>query len=188
MKKPFVIGIAGGTCSGKSTFTATLEKALSNYRLKVAHMDSYFKAPEDRPVSKAPITGKMYCDHNHPLTADLPKLENDLEAWIASGEFEVVIVEGLMTLWDEKIFGMLDLKLFVDCRDDERAIRRVKRHMSWGQSFEEVADVYLDLVRYRQDEYVLPTKWKADFILNGAHPSPLALEAVVGFVEKKVKE
>lgn len=187
MGKTFVIGIAGGTCSGKSTFTATLEKALSDYRLKAVHMDAYFKAPEDRPVSKAPITGKQYCDNNHPLTADLPKLESDLETWIASGDFDIVVVEGLMTLWDEKIFDMLDLKLFVDCRDDERAIRRVKRHMSWGQSFEEVTDVYLDLVRYRQDEYVLPTKWKADLILNGAHPSAVALEAVRAFVDKKLK-
>ena len=187
MKKTYVIGIAGGTCSGKSTFTGTLENALSGYKVKVAHMDAYFKAPEDRPISKAPITGKMYYDHNHPLTADLPKLESDLENWIASGEFDVVVVEGLMTFWDEKIYEMLDLRLFVDCRDDERAIRRVKRHMSWGQTIDEVANVYLDLVRYRQDEYVLPTKWKADFILNGAHPSPIALEAVLALIDKKLK-
>ena len=187
MGKALVIGIAGGTCSGKSTFTQTLENALSQYKIKVAHMDAYFKAPEDRPVSKAPITGKMYPDHNHPLTADLPKLERDLEDWVSSGEYEIVVVEGLMTLWDEKIFEMLDLKLFVDCRDDERAIRRVKRHMAWGQTFEEVTNIYLDLVRYRQDEYVLPTKWKADFILNGAHPSPVALEAVLAFIEKRLR-
>ena len=66
----YVIGIAGGTASGKTTFTKTLEAALEGYALKVIHMDSYFKPREERPYSKAPITGKMYVDDNHPLTMD----------------------------------------------------------------------------------------------------------------------
>ncbi|MBQ8898913.1 MAG: uridine kinase [Clostridia bacterium] len=184
MNRTYVIGIAGGTCSGKTTFTGTLEAALGSYRLKVVHMDHYFKPVDQRPMSKAPVTGKIYNDHNHPLTMDLPRLEADLEGWRTSGEFDVVVLEGLLTLWDEKILEQLDLKLFVDCRDDERTVRRIKRHSSWGQSFDEITNVYLDLVRYRHDEYVAPSKWRADFFLNGSNPSDAALEAVVSLVEK----
>ena len=184
----YVIGIAGGTASGKTTFTKTLEAALEGYALKVIHMDSYFKPREERPYSKAPITGKMYVDDNHPLTMDLPKLAEELRDWKASGEFDVIIVEGLLTPWEETIESQLNLRLFVDCRDDERTVRRIKRHMNWGQSFDEITSVYLDLVRYRHDEYVAPSKWKADFFLNGSNPSELALESIKALVDKKLKK
>ena len=57
--------------------------------------------------------------------------------------------------------------------------------MNWGQSFDEITSVYLDLVRYRHDEYVAPSKWKADFFLNGSNPSELALESIKALVDKK---
>lgn len=185
-RSTFVIGIAGGTASGKTTFTYTLEQALSNYVLKVVHMDDYFKRAENRPISKAPITGKLYIDDNHPLTMDLPRLAEDLENDINSHTYDVIIVEGLLTLWDDKIEKQLDMRLFVECRDDERTVRRIKRHMGWGQSFEEITSVYLDLVRYRHDEYVEPTKWKADLFINGSNPSPLAVDSICALVERKL--
>ena len=184
--RKFVIGIAGGTASGKTTFTCTLERALSNYVIKVIHMDDYFKKAECRPFSKAPITGAMYIDDNHPLTMDLPKLATDLECYINSSKYDVIIVEGLLTLWDENIEKQLDLRLFVECRNDERTVRRIRRHMGWGQSFEEITSVYLDLVRYRHDEYVEPTKWKADFFINGSRPSQLAVDSICALVDRKL--
>jgi uridine kinase len=99
-------------------------------------------------------------------------------------DFDVVIIEGLLTLWDQEIYSRLDLKLFVDCRPDERIVRRLRRNMGWGFSFDEISNVYLDMVRYRHDEFVEPTKWKADLILNGANSSNIALSAIVGLVEK----
>lgn len=178
MKKTFIVGIAGGSASGKSTFCDSLEKALKGLNVKVIHMDNYFKPEEQRPYSSAPITKKMYIDDNHPETMDLPQLRMDLDSVIAENAYDVIIVEGLLTLYDDNICEKLDLKLYVECRPDERIVRRLKRNMEWGLSFDQVAEVYLDMVRYRHDEYVEPSKWKADFILNGSSSSEQALSIV----------
>jgi uridine kinase len=178
MKKTFVVGIAGGSASGKSTFTDSLAKTLDALKVKVIHMDSYFKSDEQCPHPKAPITKKIYSDHNHPDSFYLPKLRSDLSAAIDENSSDIIIIEGLLTLFDDDICDMLDLRLFIDCRADERIVRRLKRNMKWGSSFDQVADVYLDMVRYRHDEYVETSKWKADFILNGSSPSEKALTII----------
>lgn len=185
-KKPYVIGIAGGSASGKTTFSKTLIEALTPVKVKVFHMDAYFKGEELRPQSAAPVSGKVYMDDNHPLTMDLPKLASDLAKEISAAESQVIIVEGLLTLWNEEILKLLDLKLFVDCRADERIVRRLKRNMQWGLTFEQISEVYLDLVRYRHDEYVEPTRWRADFVLNGSNPSELTLQMIVAWVKLQV--
>lgn len=177
--KSFVIGIAGGSASGKTTFAEKLQNALQNLTVKVFHMDEYFKPIENRPRAKAPVTNKVYTDDNHPLTMDLSRLADDIKKAKKSNDVQVIIVEGLLTLWDENILCQLDLKLFVDCRADERIVRRLHRNMQWGLSFEEISDVYLDLVRYRHDEYVEPSRWRADLILNGSAPSATALKMIV---------
>ncbi len=182
MGKTIVIGIAGGSASGKSTFSEKLAEALQDLRVLELHMDSYFKAPEERPCAAAPVTGKVYRDDNHPDTCSLPDMERDLREAAESGRYQVIIAEGLLTLWDRKIYDRLDLRLFVDCSADERIVRRLKRNMTWGLSFDEIADVYLDLVRYRHSEYVEPTKWKADFIVNGSHFSAKALDMIVLYI------
>ncbi len=177
-----VIGIAGGSASGKSTFSNKLVDTLTNYRVKVFHMDEYFRPAEQRPFSEAPVTQKFYVDDNHPNTMDLEQLYNDLVQAMGSAMFDVIIVEGLLTLWHKAIYDKLDLKLFVDCQADERIVRRLRRNMSWGLSFDDISEVYLDLVRYRHNEYVEPTKWKADLIINGSSPSEKALQIVSGYI------
>lgn len=186
VNKVYVVGIAGGSASGKTTFSKALEDALVPLSCKVFHMDSYFKPKELRPQSQAPVTGKIYMDDNHPLTMDLPKLEEDLAREREAGQYQVIIVEGLLTLWDENIYKQLDMKLFVDCRADERIVRRLKRNMQWNQTFEQISEVYLDLVRYRHDEYVEPSRWKADFVLNGSAPSDLTLKMITEWIKRKV--
>ncbi len=188
MKKAFVVGIAGGSASGKSTFSDTLEIRLEGLKVKTIHMDCYFKEEKDRPYSEAPISGRMYVDDNHPLTMDLPKLSEDLTEAIESNLYDVIIVEGLLTLWDKAIYSKLDLKLFVDCRPDERIVRRLRRNMEWGLTFDQISEAYLDLVRFRHDEYVEPSKWKADFILNGSAPSENALLMITDYIKKSSKQ
>jgi uridine kinase len=89
-----------------------------------------------------------------------------------------------MTLQDADILNQLDLKLFVDCRPEERVVRRIKRNMKWGETLDEITDVYLDLVRYRHDEFIEPTRWRADFVLNGSNPSALTLQMIVSWVNQ----
>jgi uridine kinase len=183
MGNPIVVGIAGGSASGKSTFCNVLVEELKNLSVKTFHMDDYFKPIEMRPFVEAPITGNLYVDDNHPETVDLSRLKYDI-CNATQEEYHVIIVEGLLTLWDKEIYSKLDLKLFVDCRSDERIVRRLHRNMDWGLKFDEISKVYLDMVRYRHDEYVEPTKWKADLILNGSSPSKQAVFAIAGFIEK----
>jgi len=183
MKKAFLVGIAGGSASGKSTFCEQLKNALAGHNIMVFHMDHYFKPKDMRPYVSAPITKKMYMDDNHPTTVDLPQLKKDLST--AINDAEIIIIEGLLTLFDDEICQQLDLKLFIECRADERIVRRLKRNMERGLTFDEISNVYLDMVRYRHDEYVEPSKWKADLILNGSMFSEKALEIIVGAIKSE---
>lgn len=192
MKKPFIVGIAGGSASGKTTFSNLLEETLTNkgMTVKIMHMDEYFKSKNRRPKSKGPVTGVTYVDDNHPDTMELGALAENLRAEAASNpdSLDVILVEGLLTLWHKETLEQLDLKLFVDCQADERIVRRLRRNMrDRGLSFDEISSVYLDLVRYRHSEYVEPTRWRADFVLNGSSPSDKVLDMVSGWIENKVK-
>jgi uridine kinase len=149
-------------------------------------MDDYFKPEGERPYSKAPVMETMYVDDNHPDTINLEQLHIDLKDALNS-DYDLILLEGLLVLWDEEILSMLDLKLYVDCRPDERIVRRLRRNMTWGLSFDEIASVYLDMVRYRHDEYVEPTKWRADFILNGSKPSELADAGIVELIKSNLQ-
>ena len=179
MPKPYTVGIAGGSAAGKSTLCQQLENALTGHKLAVFHMDNYFKPASKRPYVPAPITKKMYLDDNHPTTVDLAQLKQDLATAISKADADIIIVEGLLTLHDDEICEMLDLKLYVECRPDERVVRRIKRNMARGLTFDEISDVYLDMVRYRHDEYVEPSKWKADLIINGSQFSDKGLVVIV---------
>lgn len=185
MKKPYVAGISGGTASGKSTLARWLEEELGDLRVKVFHMDGYFKPDGVRPKAAAPVTGKVYYDDNCPETIYGDKLKADLAQALA-GDFDLILVEGLFALWYDWLYEQLDLKIFIDCQADERIVRRLRRNMAErGLSFEEVAGVYLDMVRYRHQQYIEPTKWRADLILNGSSPSALANGLLAAFLRQK---
>ena len=183
MKKTTVIGIAGGSASGKSTFSDKLTGMLQGMEVLTLHMDSYFKPEEELPLAQAPITGKTYRDYNHPTSLNLDQLKSELTAAVNSEKYQVIILEGLFVLWDTDISNMLDLKLFVECRADERIVRRLKRNMEWGLSFDDISDVYLDLVRYRHDEYVEMSKWRADLIVNGSNSSEKVLQMILAYIQ-----
>jgi len=180
MAKPYVVGIAGGSASGKSTLCKRLENALAGRKLITFHMDHYFKPTNERPYAEAPITKIKYIDDNHPTTMDLAQLKQDLSVAIEKSRAGIIVVEGLLTLYDDDICRMLDLKLYIECRPDERIVRRLKRNMAErGLTFDEISNVYLDMVRYRHDQYVEPSKWKADLIVNGSIFSDKALDIIV---------
>lgn len=187
MKKVYVIGISGGSASGKSTFVDYLEKRLTDLKVKVFHMDEYYKAETKRPIISGILNGKNYIDDNHPLSLDLDKFHLDIEEAILE-DWDVILVEGIFALWDQKIIPLLDLKLYVDCDSDERIIRRIKRHLEFGQNLDEITERYVQAVQPRHMEYVEPNKWKADIILNGFQMSPLAYEMIITWIYKMVSE
>lgn len=179
-----VVGIAGGTASGKSTICKKLEERISDKKVRLFHIDDYYK--EKKPSITAPFTGKVYEDHNHPDAIDFDKFDLDLVAGMNS-DYDVIIVEGLMTLSREEIRTKLDYKVFVDCKADERIVRRLRRNMEWGLSFDEIASVYLDAVRHRHEEFVEQSRWYADIVLNGSTPSEAGFNSIVLWINSAVK-
>ena len=180
-KPPMLIGIAGGTASGKTTLCRALEEALDGLRVLVVHMDTYFWPV--KPRTRGPLTGTEWDDYNQPASFDLASLHHDIDEMCARPDLvDVVIVEGLLTLHDDVLREKLDLRIFVDAPPDERIVRRLRRNMAHGGDFEEIAAYYLDSVRWRHQEYVEPSRWHADLVYNGLYPSPRGLEVLVAWV------
>jgi len=180
--KPFVVGIAGGTASGKSTISRQLEQALADRAVLVMHMDAYFL--KVKPHMRGPISGEDYEDHNHPDSFDLDGLVRDLDAHLAERAAQVIVVEGLMTLHHAPLRERLDLRIFVDAPADERIVRRLKRNMAAGHDLDNIARFYLDSVRFRHNEFVEPSRWHADIVLNGSYPSARGLEVVLAWIRR----
>ncbi|MCL2665404.1 MAG: AAA family ATPase [Defluviitaleaceae bacterium] len=182
MSKKIAVAIGGCTQSGKTTFAKELEEKLAGLRIKIFHMDYYFKPDEERPRSEAPYTKKIYMDSNKPESFFMPRLRKELIDAVIGNNYDVVIVEGTMVLHDKKILAAIDLKIFVDTRPDERAVRYIEKYSEWyGREF--VRDSYIDLVRFRMDEYVEPTKWKADMIINGSVKSGHAAGMAAAYIK-----
>ncbi|WP_078555671.1 uridine kinase family protein [Bacillus alkalicellulosilyticus] len=177
MKKDhcIVIGISGGSGSGKTTFSNHLAKSLHSFNVKTLSSDDYFK--EVKPIVTAPYNGRQYADYDHPTSIDIEILHRDITQVVLSKLFDVVIIEGLMVLYFKEVREKLDLKIFVDCPSDERLVRRVKRDIH-EETFEEISSEYLDLVRHRHNEFVEPLKWYADVIINGSNTSHNSIDVV----------
>ncbi len=171
-----IILIAGGSASGKSTIAYELEKQLSPLTVAVIAMDAYYKPEHELPLVTT-SNGKTYRDYNCPEAFDLERMKAEIEQ--AKSTADILIVEGLLTLWDEEICKQANLRVFVDCPADVRIVRRIKRNLTWGLSIEDITDVYLNLVRYRHEEYVEPSKQNADFVVNTTHDIEEAVAAIL---------
>lgn len=183
----YVIGITGGTCSGKTTLTQRLKDKLTEdgYSVRDMHMDTFFKNPT--PTTIAPFTGIEYPEHNHPDSFRMQEFYDAFDEAI-KGDQNVLIIEGLLILYLEQIRSKLDLKLFVDLRSDERLVRRIKRFQrDRGQTLEEISDRFLDTVRYRHDEFVEPSRWYADLVINGVFNFNNSVDILYNYVKGVVK-
>ena len=162
---PYVVAIAGGTCSGKSTLCDRLENTFAPLCPTLAlHMDAYYK--KETPTTVAPITRKVYAEHNTPEALEL--------------------VEGLFALYLEAVRERADLKVFVDLESDERLARRIVKFMAWGDTYEQVTSRYLDTVRFRHNELVEPTRWHADLVLNGTLDSHRGVAVLEGYLRQQL--
>lgn len=186
-KKVYIVGISGGTCSGKSTITNRLKEMLGEkYNVSTLHLDKYYKRPEMRTI--APITRIEYAEHNHPDCMDIDRIYNDLTAAIShETNNDVVLIEGLFAFYFDRLREMLDLKIFIDLKSDERIYRRIKRWMD-HQTFDEIALRYLDTVRYRHDEFIEPTRWHADIVINGTLDANLGTSIIASHIEAQINQ
>jgi uridine kinase len=171
-----LVGIAGGSASGKTTFTAALERDLAHgrtpVRVEAIGMDRYFyrgKAPGPQFVS--PSTGETLADNNHPDSADNARMIADLDARReAPTRPDVILLEGLMALHLQAVRDRCDLRLFVELDSDIRALRRLLRDMSGVRGNPDpqfIATYYRECARVGHIRYVEPSREYADLILRG---------------------
>ncbi len=174
-----VVGVAGGSASGKSTFVRALQQALAGgqppLRVEVISTDHYFRSPaEGGPTFISPSSGEEMVDCNHPDTPDNPRLVADMDQRRAAGDApDVLVVEGLMVLHVPAIRERLDLRLFVELDADERALRRLLRNLGTAndpinaRGPASIAAYYLESARLGHTRYVEPSRVYADLILRG---------------------
>lgn len=183
--RAFVIGIGGGSASGKSTIAARLRERLAPRRVEVINQDRYFLPSGRLPRHTGP-SGRAWPDHNHPDSSDKERLRADLTAARESGA-DVVIAEGILVLADAEARALMDLKLFVEADADERIVRRIRRNLAWGADLDGICDFYLESVRYRHQEFCQPTREHADLIVPGGQHEAAQTEAALAEVCRRVE-
>lgn len=195
-----LIGIAGGSGSGKTTIVRKLSEIAGDFL--VIPQDSYYKSATY--VNNSNITAFNW-DHPSAFDTDLlfdhlVALKNDqsidlptydfvrnrrMAETIPLGPSRLVVLEGIMILSEKRIRDLLDLKIYVDTPDDIRFIRRLRRDIAErGRTLESVIEQYLEVARPGHYEFIEPTKGFADLIIPEGGLNTRALEVLSTFFEK----
>ena len=180
---PVIIGVAGGSGSGKTTVVREIIRNIGKRLVTVIHHDSYY-----RDVTDLSLEERARINYDHPNSLETPllvahlnmlragepvevpvydfTLHNRAETTETAEPRKVIIVDGLLILWDAELRRMMDIKVFVDTDADLRFIRRLKRDIQErGRSAESVIDQYTATVRPMHLEFVEPSKRYADVII-----------------------
>lgn len=179
-----LVGIAGGSGSGKSTFASKIRERLRG-KVSVVKMDNYYKCLDHLSIEER---GKVNFDSPDAfdlnlLIDDLTLLKNGNNIECPIYDFEkhtrrkdtrtiyaknVIILEGIFVLGIAEIRNLLDMKIYVDGDSDERLIRRILRDIKWrGREIQDVVNQYTEFVKPMHEKYIEPSKKYADVILNG---------------------
>ena len=197
MTKPLIIGIAGGTGSGKSTVARKVADALAASSVAFIDMDAYY-----HDYSQLSMDERRKINWDHPNSFDWDLLIAHLEALSAGKAIDkpqynfvehlrrketvpipaadVVVIDGILLLSDPRIRDLCDVKVFVDTDADIRLIRRLKRDIvERGRPLDEIIDQYLTTVQPMHLEFVEPSKRYADVIVPRGGHNEVAIEMIV---------
>jgi uridine kinase len=201
-ERPFLIGVAGGSSSGKTTVAERLAELAGERHVALVKLDSYYV-----DLSELPMEDRRTFNFDHPNAFDWPLLNDHLAALIAGAavpvplydyvEFNrsanvrlvqparIVVVEGILVLWEPTLRERFDLKVFLDTDADLRLIRRLRRDVAErGRSFESVIDQYLTTVRPAHEQFIEPSKRYADVIIPEGGLNRPALDVLLARVRE----
>ena len=202
---PFLLGVAGGTGSGKTTVAKAILESVGKERISLIQQDSYYKDVNWRSESEL-----LHHNFDHPSAIDNDLMVAHLAALKAGHAVEVpiydfvrhrrtartrrvepqpvILVEGILIFVEASLRNLLDFKIYVDTDADIRLIRRLGRDMSErGRTVQDVLRQYLETVRPMHLEFVEPSKRWADIIIPEGGENRVALEMVVARVEQLIK-
>lgn len=199
-----IIGIAGGTGSGKTTLTKRLKERFGE-NVSVLYHDNYYKQHDEMPYEE-----RCKLNYDHPDAFDTDRMIRDIQA-LRRGEVihcptydytvhnraeetieirptKVILVEGILIFENRELRDLMDIKIFVDTDADVRILRRILRDVKErGRSLESVVDQYLTTVKPMHEQFVEPSKRCSDIIvLEGGHnvvALDMIIERIRSFVE-----
>ncbi|MGH9134017.1 MAG: uridine kinase [Ilumatobacteraceae bacterium] len=201
-RRPFLIGVAGGSSSGKTTIAERLVELTGVGHLSLIKLDSYYV---DRPDES--IEQRRAANYDHPDAFDWPLLNDQLAALTAGASVPVpiydyamhgrsdevrivrpariVVVEGILVLWEPTLRDRFDLKIYIDTPADLRLIRRLRRDVAErGRTPEYVIDQYLTTVRPSHDRFIEPSKRYADVIIPEGGLNRPAIEVLLARIRE----
>lgn len=163
--KPLIIGIAGGSASGKTSISRHIQEKFSDLtRVLVIRQDDYYKDQSHKPMSE-----RIKTNYDHPSA-----LSDVSECCYPC---DVLILEGLFILEDESLRNLLDIKVFVDTDADIRFIRRLNRDVQErGRTMESVVNQYMSTVRPMHESFIEPSKRFADIIIPEGGANTVAID------------
>jgi uridine kinase len=202
--KPLIIGIAGGTGSGKSTVARKVADALDTSSVAFIDMDAYYNN-----YAHLEMEDRRKINWDHPNSFDWELLLTQLRALAAGQSIEkphydfvehlrskktvhvaaadVVVIDGILLLADQRIRDVCDVKVFVDTDADIRLIRRLRRDIvERGRPLEEIIDQYLTTVQPMHLEFVEPSKRYADVIIPRGGHNEVAINMIVAKIRNRV--
>lgn len=202
--KPLIIGIAGGTGSGKSTVARNVAQALATSSVAFIDMDAYY-----RNLSHVPLEERRQINWDHPDAFDWELLLAQLNALVDRQPIDkpvydfvshtrsastvhvpaadVVVIDGILLFVDARVRDLFDVKVFVEADADIRLIRRIRRDVAKrGRSLEEVIEQYLTTVQPMHLQFVEPSKRYADVIVPRGGHNPVAIEMIVAKIGRRL--
>lgn len=202
-QRPYLIGVAGGSNSGKTTIAEKLAGMIGG-DLSLIRLDAYYISRSDQPIEV-----RAAANYDHPDAFDWELLNDHLAALSAGATVEVpvydytihdrservelvtpakvVVVEGILVLWEPRLRERFDLKIFVDTPADLRIIRRLKRDVAErGRTIDSILEQYLATVRPSHELFIEPSKRHADVIVPEGGLNRPALEVLLARVRELV--